>query len=63
MDVPFHAGSNDTISSCVRTQRPERSVSSHSGFLVLATQFADMQKEHASVITKFFPSVDDTGQK
>ncbi len=65
----FHGGSIDIISGRVRPRWPEILLSSHSGVLVLATQFAVLQKEQTSDMTtvyaigkNFFPGAIDTLQ-
>jgi hypothetical protein len=68
MDGVFHGGSNDIIGGRVRPKRPEISLSSHGGILVLAKRFTALQKEQTSVITTvyrrcLFPGVVNTGQK
>jgi hypothetical protein len=53
-DVPFHCNSSDIICSLLRLQQPEILLSSQGGILVLATQFAGLQKEHTSVVTTVY---------
>jgi hypothetical protein len=49
VDTSFHGGSNDIIGGRVRLRRPEISLSSHGGILVLDTRFIALQKEQTSV--------------